>query len=97
MQHLTDLQCKDCGESHGIYKGVDGYLISLEKCKGKIEGAATKEEKLAMEESISHTKDCLSELMDRFHEGNWYQVQALADEMTIKLNSLCITVAGIGK
>jgi hypothetical protein len=89
MKHLGSLRCADCGGRHEILaSGSGGVLSSLDKCTGKVPKGATTSQLNEMADAVRHVDSVVTELKARFEESDWDQVQALSDEMSIKLGTL---------
>ena len=98
MKHLGNVECIDCGGNHEIFANDGGMLTSLVKCPGPTpSGSATGAQSTEMSDAVRHTETCITELKSRFEEGDWDQVRALADEATIKLNTIALTASEIAK
>lgn len=98
MKHLGNVECIDCGGSHDIYAGEGGLLGSVEKCPGPVtQGTASPAQSTEMSDAVRHTENCINELKRRFEEGDWDQVRVLAEEATMKLNTVAATALEIAK
>ena len=98
MKHLGNLECIDCGGSHDIYANERGHLTSVDKCPGRVPmGNATDAQKTEMSDGIRAVDICIDELKQGFDEGDWDQVQAIADEAIVRLNSINLTAREVKK
>ena len=97
LEHLGNIQCVDCGDSHDIYKNEAGLLTSIDKCHGKVPKGASREQKIEITDSLRHVESVIDVLKKRFDEGDWEQIRALADEAIVKLNTINLTAGEVEK
>lgn len=97
LEHLGNLKCAECGDTHSIMKDPNGLLTSLERCKGKAPKSATKAQQVEIADGIRHVDSVVGDLKLSFDEGDWDQVRTLCDEAIVKLNAINLTAGDIEK
>jgi hypothetical protein len=88
LEAIGAVKCADCGGNHPIMKDTRGLLVSTDRCPGNTIKSIAKNQLTDLVDAVQHVEECVAELKARIDESDWTQVQALADEMNIKLGTI---------
>ena len=97
MIHIGNVDCVICLDRHAIFKNEAGDILSTEICTGKSLKGVNSKEAEEIFTIMGHIDVCFGELDELTVNGSWDKVEGVADELTIKLNSLTLITKGISK